>query len=143
MPVSRNPYCRCLYYSASALARKITRMAEEEFTFTGLPPSLGFVVMTVNKKPGITAGEIAGIMQLQPSTVTRFVDKLERAGFLTRHTEGRFIQVYPTARATRLDGPLQTAWKNLYKRYVAILGEQKSVELTSAIAEASDKLETG
>jgi DNA-binding MarR family transcriptional regulator len=141
MTVNRESYCRCLYYSANALARRITRMAEEEFEPTGLAPSLGFVVMTVNKKHGITAGEIANIMQLQPSTVTRLVDKLEDEGYLTRQMDGKFMQVYPTAKATRLDDSLRSAWQKLYKRYTALLGEQSAKELTAAIYEATTKLE--
>ena len=95
----------------------------------------------MNRKPGITAGELAGIMQLQHSTVTRLVDKLESEGYLSRRTEGRFMQVYPTARATRADGPLEAAWRRLYRRYVDILGEQQSRRLTAAISEAGEKLE--
>jgi DNA-binding MarR family transcriptional regulator len=142
MTVGRDSYCRCLYYSANALARKITRLAEKEFEPTGLAPSLGFVVMTVNKKHGITAGELASIMQLQPSTVTRLVDKLEEEGYLARQTDGKFMQVYPSGKATRLDGALKSAWRNLHKRYTDILGEEPSRALTAAIYEATTKLET-
>ena len=141
MGVGRDSYCRCLYYSANALSRRMTRIAEEEFAPTGLAPSLGFVVMTVNKKPGITAGEIADTMQLQPSTVTRFVDKLEENGFLTRQTDGKFTNVHPTKKAARLDPELQLAWKKLYGRYATILGEEESAQLTLAIFTASNKLE--
>jgi DNA-binding MarR family transcriptional regulator len=142
MTVSRDSYCRCLYYSANALARRIGRLADREFKPTGLAPSLGFVVMTVNKKPGIASGEIADIMQLQPSTVTRLIDKLEKQGYLKRTTEGKFILVYPTARAARLDESLRAAWKKLYERYSSILGNQESNELTASIYEACSKLES-
>jgi DNA-binding MarR family transcriptional regulator len=118
-------------------------MAEEEFDSTGLAPSLGFVVMTVNNKRGITAGELANIMQLQPSTVTRLVDKLEVGGYLTRQMDGKYMQVYPTEKATRLDDTLKSAWRNLYKRYIDVLGEEPSRELTTAIYEAINKLEAG
>jgi DNA-binding MarR family transcriptional regulator len=141
MSVARESYCRCLYYSANALARKITRLAEEEFEPTGLAPSLGFVVMTANKKPGITAGELASTLQLQPSTVSRFVDKLEASGFLARQADGKFTNIYPTAKARQLDITLQSSWKNLFKRYTAVLGEQDSTALTSAIVAANNKLE--
>ena len=76
----KTPYCKCLYHSANALARIITKMADEEFSAVSLAPSYAFVVMTVNKNPGILAGELAEIMMLTPSTVTRLVEKLE-----TRH----------------------------------------------------------
>jgi MarR family transcriptional regulator, organic hydroperoxide resistance regulator len=142
MTVGRNTYCGCLYYAASALARKITRLAEKEFQPTGLAPSLAFIVMTVNRKPGITAGELSDIMQLQPSTVTRLVDKLEDKEYLRRHTEGKFMQVFPTSKATRLNGSLKSAWQSLYRRYTTILGHQSTDQLTAAIYAASSKLES-
>jgi len=140
--VTRDSYCRCMYYSANALARNITRIAEKDFERTGLSPSLGFVVMTVNKKPGIAAGEIAHIMQLQASTVTRLVDKLQRLGYLRRKLDGKYIHVHPTPKATRLDEPLTTAWQKLYRQYSKILGEEPSKALTSAMYEASNRLES-
>jgi DNA-binding MarR family transcriptional regulator len=142
MPVGRKTYCSCLYYSANALALNITRMAEKEFRPTGLAPSLAFVVMTVNRKPGITVGELADIMQLQPSTVTRLVDKLEDNGYLRRRNEGRCIEVFPTSEATRLNDSLKSAWQNLHRRYSTMLGEQAASQLTAAINAASSKLES-
>ena len=72
-------------------------MAEEEFKPTGVAPSYGFVLMSVNQQPGITAGEIAGVMQLQPSTVTRLVDKLEEGRYLRRQSEGKLDASLPDA----------------------------------------------
>jgi DNA-binding MarR family transcriptional regulator len=117
-------------------------MAEHEFASTGLPPSHGFIIMAVNKQPGITAGEVSNIMQLQPSTVTRLLDKLEKGGYVTRQSDGKFIEIYPTAKARRLNEPLKAAWQNLYRRYASVLGEEPSRELTAAIYEAGNKLET-
>lgn len=119
----------------------MTKMAEETFEPTGLAPSYGFVLMTVNEKHGITAGEIASIMMLQPSTVTRLVDKLEEEGYLRREMDGKFMQVFPTTKATRLDEPLKSAWQKLYKRYSALLGEHASRDLANDIYEATLKLE--
>jgi DNA-binding MarR family transcriptional regulator len=116
-------------------------MAEAEFQTTGLAPSPAFIVMAVNKQPGLTAGEIADVMQLQPSTVTRLVDRLETDGYVTRHSEGKFVQVYPTHKAKRLDGPLRLAWQNLYRRYTEILGEEPSMKLAASLHEAGNKLE--
>lgn len=79
--MKEHAYCRCLYFSANALARAVTRIAEEEYAAVGLAPSHAFILMTVNKQPGITAGEVADIMLLDPSTVTRLVEKLEKQGY--------------------------------------------------------------
>jgi len=134
-------YCRCLYYSASALARGMTRLAEESFSMTGLTPSYAFLLMTVNDHPGIQAGEISRNLLLAPSTVTRLIEKMEAKGYLERKTSGKFTAVYPTVRSLEYDSKIREAWHNLYRRYIDLLGEESSRQLTSEIFAASQKLE--
>lgn len=138
---NRKDYCRCLYYSANALSRAVAKMAEEAFAETGLPPSYAFLVMSINKYPGISAGELAELQMLTPSTITRLVEKLEKKGLAKRVSEGRSTLVFPTPASVALDEKIKTAWSNLYKRYAAILGDKKARELTSRIYDAALALE--
>ena len=73
MGTEKSPYCNCLYYSANALSRLMTRMADEEFALAGVSSSYAFLLMTVNGQPGIQPKEISQKRQLTPSTVTRFL----------------------------------------------------------------------
>lgn len=140
MSKGENQYCSCLYYSANALARMMTRLADEAFSVTGLSPSYAFVLMIVNDHPGIQPGDVAQKMLLTPSTVTRLVDKLEHKGYLGRTAEGRTSLIAPTEKSLQLQPKLKAAWKDLYDRYVAILGEEESRKLTALSYEASLKL---
>ncbi len=134
-------FCGCLYYSASALGRIITKMAEEEFAITGLSPSYAFLLMIINKKPGVQPTEISEKMMLTPSTVTRLIEKLEYQGYLKRRSEGRATLVEPTDKSLRINDKIQEAWVSLYKRYVSLLGEETAKKLTQEIYEAAVKLE--
>jgi len=136
-----SPFCGCLYYSANALGRIITKMAEEEYAITGLSPSYAFLLMIVNKKPGVQPSEISDKMMLTPSTVTRLIEKLEYQGYLKRRSEGRTTLVEPTEKSLKISDTIQQAWVNLYKRYVALLGEETAKKLTQEIYEAAIKLE--
>jgi len=138
---NRKDYCRCLYYSANALSRAVTRMAEQAFAGAGLPPSYAFLVMSINKYPGVTAGELSELQMLTPSTITRLVEKLEKKGLAKRVTEGRSTLVFPTPASVALDGQIREAWKGLYKKYVAILGEEEAQTLTTNIYGAATALE--
>jgi len=131
----------CLYFTANALSRVITRMAEEEFRFTGLSPSHAFLMMLVNDQPGITQKELGESLHLAPSTVTRFVDTLVYKGYLTRQAEGKISRIYATESGADLQQPIADAWKNLHMRYARILGLTEGDELTRQIDEASLKLE--
>ncbi|MCB0600871.1 MAG: MarR family transcriptional regulator [Saprospiraceae bacterium] len=136
-----SPYCQCLYYASNALARIMTRMADEAFATTGLSSSYAFLLMTVNNKPGIQPKEISQKMQLTPSTVTRLIEKMEVRGMLLRQSSGRSTEVYPTSQSLELQPKILQAWQQLYKNYSALLGEEEGISLTASIHEASKKLE--
>jgi len=138
-----HPYCRCLFYSANALARNITRVAEEAFSRTGLAPSLAFVLMTVRSNPGIQPSEVARIMMLSPSTLTRLAEKLESKGLLRREAQGKTIRIHLTDQGEALGPALLEAWQETYRRYAAILGEGPARELTEHTYAAAVALEGG
>lgn len=137
MTQQKSKYCNCLYYTANAFGRVMTKMAEEEFAITGLAPSYAFLLMSVNAKPGIQPSELSQQMQLTPSTVTRLVEKLEAKGFVKRQSVGRATEIFPTEKSTALDSQIKQAWRSLYDRYTAILGEGSAQLLTDQMYEAN------
>ncbi len=141
MPDKRPVLCNCLYFTANSLSRIIARMAEEEFSITGISPSHAFLMLLVNASPGIGPTELANELHLAPSTVTRLIDKLAGKGFLERRADGKTIGVYPTEAGAQAQEAIYQAWRRLFERYSVILGEAYSQELTQMIDEASQKLE--
>src|SRR3990172_48605 len=134
-------YCTCLYYSANALARTITRIAEEEFAITGLAPSHAFILMAVNEKPGIQPKDVSGIMHLTPSTVTRLVDKLVAQGYIVRQAVGKGVELSPTRKARAVYPRIRKAWMNLYRRYTGVLGVNVGRRLAADVYGATERLE--
>jgi DNA-binding MarR family transcriptional regulator len=137
----KSKYCTCLYFSSNALARLMTKISDEEFSSAGLTTSYAFVLMTVNDKPGIQPTEISQQMMLTPSTVTRLIDKLESKRYLKREYEGKQVKVFPTEKSLVLDKKLRESWRKLFVKYSDILGENMSIDLTSDISKAVEKLE--
>jgi MarR family transcriptional regulator, organic hydroperoxide resistance regulator len=135
-------FCGCLYYSTNALARIITKMAEDEFSITGLSPSYAFLIMSINLKPGVQPKDLSEEMQLTPSTITRLIEKLEYKGYVVRKNMGKTTEIYPTEKSIDLDAKIKEAWINLYKKYSGILGEDEGIKLTSEIYSTVKKLET-
>ena len=133
-------YCNCLYYSANALGRVMTKMAEEAFSVVGLAPSYALLVISVNEKPGIQPKELCEHMQLTPSTVTRLIEKLEYKGIVERKANGRATEVYPTDKSREMDKAIKAAWVGLHQKYTQLLGEEKAKELTVEVYQASKKL---
>lgn len=131
----------CLFFTANALARTISRMAEEEFRTTGLSPSHAFLLMLVGERPGTAQKGLGESLQLAPSTVTRLVDTLVHRELVTRTSSGRTVTVFPTESGRQLLPAIHEAWWSLRDRYSAKLGEAAGEELTRQIDQARGKLE--
>ena len=140
MKEGKEKYCGCLYYSANALGRIMTKMADEAFATTGLAPSYAFMLMSVNHKPGIQPMALSDHMQLTPSTVTRLIEKLENKGLVERKSVGRATEVYPTEKSLALQPEIQGCWKSLKERYTAIIGDDMAKRLTHDAFAASQSL---
>jgi DNA-binding MarR family transcriptional regulator len=136
-----NQYCTCLYYSANALARKMTKMAEDTFATTGLAPSHAFLLMSINRDPGLHPKKLSEIMLLTPSTVTRLIEKLEMKRLVIREYKGKYTYILPTEKGKQKIAAIEDAWKRLNKNYTDLLGTQFSKDLTQNIFEAVDKLD--
>ena len=133
-------YCSCLYFAANAFSRIMTKIADEAFSVTGLSSSYAFLLMTINSKPGIQAHEISDMMMLTPSTITRFIEKMENKGYVVRKVSGKYTEVYPTDKSKEMGIRIKEAWKDLHQQYTHILGEDVSKKLTDDIHQAIIKL---
>jgi MarR family transcriptional regulator, organic hydroperoxide resistance regulator len=138
-----NPLECCLFFSANSLARAISRLGEEEFAPLGMTPSYAFLLSLVINQPGISQKDLAKILNMAPSTVSRFVDSLARRGLLHKEGQGRHTFIHPTAEGQALKPRIIEAWGRLQQRYNKILGQENGALLTRLTAEASRKLQQG
>lgn len=129
----------CLFFTANRLSRAITKIAEEEFAPTGLTPMYGYLIRLVNGNPGITQKELSEKLSITPSTLTRFIDKLEGKQLVERKGHGKTVLVYPTEKGIALEGTIRQASKNLKARYESVLGPE-AAELLSDNIELSSKM---
>ncbi|RLL45479.1 MarR family transcriptional regulator [Oceanobacillus piezotolerans] len=131
----------CLYFTASRLTRVVTKMAEEEFSRTGLAPTYAFLMMAVLDKEGITQKELGEILHLQPSTVTRLIEKLVNKRLIEKQADGRSTRIFSTEKGKEREASIYESWKNLRASYNEILGEKEGDELTLQLSRISEQLE--
>lgn len=133
--------CSCLYFASNKLNRLISKMADEEFSKIGLSTSHTFTLMAINTEPGLSQRELSKVMNIKPSTTSRFIDQLEIKGFVVRKVQGKTSYIYPTEKGESLKEEIQECWKNLYNRYSKILGENEGIKLTKLIYDSANELE--
>ncbi|MCA0753460.1 MarR family transcriptional regulator [Paenibacillus sp. N4] len=131
----------CLFFTTNRLSRAITKMAEEEFAPTGLTPMYGYIIRLANGEPGISQKELSEKLYVTPSTLTRFIDKLEAKRLVERKVHGKTVLIYPTSKGADLEDALRLASKSLHRRYVTLLGEDLAEQLTVRLESASERLE--
>lgn len=132
----------CLFFTTGKLNRLLAKWAEQEFALTGLPPSGAFAVMVLCDRPGMSQTELAGILHLDPSTLTRFMDRLEEMGLVKRRKEGRMTMLEPTPKGRDLWPALDAGWKRIWKKYTDVLGTETGNDLAARIHQAALKLES-
>ncbi|MFC0392226.1 MarR family winged helix-turn-helix transcriptional regulator [Paenibacillus mendelii] len=131
----------CLYFTANRLSRVMTKMAEDEFAVSGLSPTSAFLLMAVYEKDGISQKELGELLHLQPSTMTRLIEKLIIKGLLTSRIDGRLSLISATEKGKALEGTIHECWMSLRKRYTTLLGEKEGDELSLHLFTVSDRLE--
>jgi len=141
MKMSDSKYCKCLYFTANALARKIEKLAMESWSKVDLSPSYAYLLMLVVEEPGIQPTSLSEHLQLQPSTITRLLEKLESKKLLVRNYEGKLTNVYPTSKGKDLLPKLKECLNEFYSRYSEILGKEESARLVQNMGRIADKLE--
>lgn len=141
MKTTESKYCKCLYFTANALARKVEKLAQASWAKLNMSPSHGYLLMLVNDEPGVQPTALANHLQLQPSTVTRLIEKLEDRKLLVRVTEGKITNVYPTPKGRELQAKLKECLVEFFNHYSAILGKDESVKLVQNMGRIANKLE--
>lgn len=116
----------CLYFNSNALARTVSRIWAEAYKPFDLSPPHAFLLRVVLAKPGLMPRELAKELSLSRSTVTRFLDSLEKRSLLVRKTtaqDGREVQIYPTEAAITIHQELDQTGENLSKLMGEIIGK--------------------
>lgn len=130
----------CLYFTSAALARKVEKLATESWKKVNLSPSHAYLLMTVLDEPGIQPSGLSSQLHLQPSTITRLIEKLEEKKLTVRTTEGKITNVYPTPKAKELYPKMKECLGHFYQKYSALLGKEESNRLVMDIGKIADKL---
>ena len=141
MKTSCSKYAQCLYFTSAALARKIEKMATESWKKVGRSPSHAYLLLAVLEEPGLQPTALAEHLQLQPSTITRLLEKLEEKKLSVRTTEGKITNVYPTPKAKDLQPKMVACMQEFLTRSANALGREESTKLVQALARTADKLD--
>jgi DNA-binding MarR family transcriptional regulator len=82
--------------------------------YRGQPP----VLRALWEQEGLTQKELAGKLQNTPATITKMLQRMEKAGFIQRkpdETDQRITRVYLTQAGQTVKGEVEAVWKQMEK----------------------------
>jgi len=135
-----SPFGSCLYFTANAVARELTRLAEEAFAPLGLCPSAALLLVETARDPGLLPSVAAQRLHLAPSSVTRFADGLVRRGLITRESRGRTVRLTATEPGLELLPRIGACQTELAARLEASVGQDEAGKLAQGLALAARRL---
>jgi len=130
-----------MYFSASALARKIEKLACTCWKPVDLSPSHAYLLLLVIDQPGIQPTCICTQLQLTPSTITRLIEKLEEKELVTRTSEGKTTAVFPTQKAVDMLPRLKACQQEFHNKQAEAISEANCGELVHKMNRLSEEIE--
>lgn len=139
-PPEQNFLENCLFFNTNAFSRHLLKLAEIEFKPLKISPAHASLLLLVYDTPGISPKELSRLLQLTPSTITRFIDSLVKKKMVLRRNEGKTVDIFSTPRGLDMKASIAQAYKKLYMRYTEILGIETAMLLSHGIAKSNEQI---
>ena len=110
----------------------------------GIHPGQDLLLLAVWAEPGLRQAAIAARLGVEPATVTRMLQRLEKSGLVERRKDphdGRVSRVHPTQRSRLLEPAVRRAWSQLDETMIGVLGHDAE-RLQRLAANATQALDT-
>lgn len=134
----------CLYFNASALARRLDLEWSEAFAPFELSPPQAFMLRAVLSRPGMLQKELSDELSIAKSTATRALDFLAAKEYIERRPgpgDAREKCIFPTRKAIDIHSQLNDASGAVTARLKKMLGHAEFADTVSMIKGARSSLE--
>lgn len=98
------------------------------------------------RRDGLAPSELAGLLGVEPPTVTNMLSRMERAGLLERcrdPKDARCTRVYLTEKGRELREPVECRWEAVQERAFAGITAEEEALLRGLLVRVRDNLTRG
>ncbi|HEY1620627.1 MAG TPA: MarR family winged helix-turn-helix transcriptional regulator [Streptosporangiaceae bacterium] len=112
---------------------------DQQVAIPGIPavsPSEARALIELVSARGIAQGELAGLLGLEKSTVSRLAAGLERKGWIRRGRDEenqRYVRLYLTPEGRAIAGRVWGAWQSRQARIIGALSAEERVGLSAGL----------
>lgn len=135
---------RCLYFNVNALARTVNRKWDTAFARFELSPAHAYLLRLALSSPGLTPKQLAQQLKLEKSTITRFLNALEKKNLIMRKNsdsgDAREQSIYASRKAEKIASKLEQQGDELYQQMVKAIGKKELTELVKNLRKIEAQL---
>lgn len=116
-----------------------------EYSFSELGVRVGqdMVLLRLWKEDGLSPTELANRLRVEPATVSRVLNRMEKSELVTRKRnpeDARSFKVYLTDRGRSLQEPVSSSWNQIEAQMLEGLTRDEQVSLRRSLARVRDNL---
>lgn len=118
--------------SLQALARSHRARLAQLLAPHGVHAGQDLLLLAIWDEPGLRQSALAARLAVEPPTVTRMVQRLERSGLIERRRDphdARVLRIHPTPRSRLLEGAVRRAWQETDARLISGMGDADAERL--------------
>jgi MarR family transcriptional regulator, organic hydroperoxide resistance regulator len=121
-----------MYSEANSFSREISRHYDSYFEESGLTTSYVELLLILLHSGECSQKEIAERMNLAPSTITRFIGKLKKSGYIEKSRDGKTMSVSLDEKKKEQVIELEQLFNRAEEDLKVVLG-QKFIETTGRL----------
>lgn len=125
-------YHSTLSFLLAQVSRAHTARAHELLAGVDLQPGQVWILDHLWNRDGQSHAELANCLCIQPPTLSKWIDRLEAAGLVTRQRDvldARIVRVHVTARAIALRAEIDRFWAEIEAATLEGLSDQETCAL--------------
>ncbi len=125
------------------ICRKHRQSTEDRLAKLGLHIGQEMILLRLAEEEGLTLGQLAEAMSLEPPTITKVVSRMEDAGMLERRPDpqdARVSRVFLTDQSRELIPKINAIWFEMEKQDMAGLTETEQLLLRRLLMQVFDNL---
>lgn len=91
-----------------------------------------FVLVEIGRRPGISVKEVAEVLQIEKSSMSRTVDSLVKKGYIIRQVstkDRRYVMLYLTEKGQQHYERIENNMNELFERIFSVFQRKKGIRL--------------
>ncbi|WP_340103991.1 MarR family winged helix-turn-helix transcriptional regulator [Rhodohalobacter sp. 8-1] len=127
--------------SVNSFSRTLSSYFDEKLSRFNLATSYIELMILMKENNEVSQKEIAEQLSLAPSTITRFVDKLKKEGYLTKKRDGRNMTIELTQNGRQVSSEMEREYQAAVQEIRGLMGDKYLETVGKLLEYGNEELE--